>query len=125
MARGYQMFDWTEERIKRITELWLDGWTSTAIAQKLHVSRRAVSGRLNRLGRSSRMALAPRRYLRCLLMASTGEGLAGPRRSAYDAGGLDGSSQARFSRRADPERDEAVTTRAPSGEKTALQTRAS
>ena len=58
------MFDWTEERIKMITELWLDGWTSTAIAQKLHVSRRAVSGRLNRLGRSSRMALAPRRYLR-------------------------------------------------------------
>ena len=43
------MFDWTEERIKRITELWLDGWTSTAIAQKLHVSRRAVSGKLNRL----------------------------------------------------------------------------
>jgi len=42
MARGYQMFDWTEERIKMITELWLDGWTSTAIAQKLHVSRRAV-----------------------------------------------------------------------------------
>ena len=50
MARGYQMFDWTEERIKMITELWLDGWTSTAIAQKLHVSRRAVSGKLNRLG---------------------------------------------------------------------------
>ena len=44
------MFDWTEERIKMITELWLDGWTSTAIAQKLHVSRRAVSGKLNRLG---------------------------------------------------------------------------
>ena len=50
MARGYQMFDWTEERIKMITELWLDGCTGRAIAEKLGVTHRAVNGKLNRLG---------------------------------------------------------------------------
>ena len=44
-----------------------------------------------------------------LLMASTGEGLAGPRRSAYDAGGLDGSSEARLCSGADVERDQGLT----------------
>ena len=85
MARGYQMFDWTEERIKMITELWLDGWTSTAIAQKLHVSRRAVRQAKQAGPFLAHGARAAQIFALLLLMASTGEGLAGPRRSAYSS----------------------------------------
>jgi hypothetical protein len=28
MTRGYQMFEWTEERMILIEKLWLDGWTA-------------------------------------------------------------------------------------------------
>jgi GcrA cell cycle regulator len=48
--RGYQRFDWTQERIEMLRKLWLDGWTITAIAQKLRAPRTSVSGKLNRLG---------------------------------------------------------------------------
>jgi len=33
-----------------LSKLWLDGWTITAIAQKLRAPRTSVSGKLNRLG---------------------------------------------------------------------------
>ena len=33
-----------------LSKLWLDGWTISAIAQKLRAPRTSVSGKLNRLG---------------------------------------------------------------------------
>jgi len=44
------MSEWTEERIELLKSLWLEGATSTVIAQKLQISRSAALGKIRRLG---------------------------------------------------------------------------
>lgn len=39
---------WTEERVKRATELWKKGWSSSQIGDDIGVSRCAVAGFANR-----------------------------------------------------------------------------
>jgi GcrA cell cycle regulator len=47
---------WTEERVERLTSLWLDGRSASQIAAELGdgVSRNAVIGKVHRLGLSGR-----------------------------------------------------------------------
>lgn len=44
------MSEWTDDRIEQLKTLWLEGATSTTIAQKMHISRSAALGKIRRLG---------------------------------------------------------------------------
>ncbi len=44
------MSDWTDDRIELLKTLWLEGATSTVIAQKMQISRSAALGKIRRLG---------------------------------------------------------------------------
>ena len=44
------MSEWTDERIELLKSLWLEGATSTVIAQRLQISRSAALGKIRRLG---------------------------------------------------------------------------
>ena len=41
---------WTEERLERLKELWLEGRTITQIGHEIGVTRNAVVGKVHRLG---------------------------------------------------------------------------
>lgn len=48
---------WTDERVERLTKLWLDGLSASQIAKQLRgVTRNAVIGKVNRLGLEGREA---------------------------------------------------------------------
>lgn len=50
-------FDWTDDRIARLKELWASGMSASAIADAFEVSRNAVLGKIHRLGLSGRVVV--------------------------------------------------------------------
>lgn len=49
------MANWTEERVRQLTELWASGFSAAQIAMRFgDLSRNAVLGKVHRLGLSSR-----------------------------------------------------------------------
>jgi len=56
-----EVMSWTEERVGRLSRLWLEGRSASQIAAELGegVSRNAVIGKVHRLGLSGRAAVPP------------------------------------------------------------------
>lgn len=49
-----QKLTWSEERVRKLRELWISGLNATQIAAELGISRNAVIGKVHRLGLSDR-----------------------------------------------------------------------
>lgn len=77
---------WTPERVKKLTELWLAGWTRAQVAEALGppVTESAVKGKVRRLGLKRDGGTAGKRHT-----GAQTPRRASPARSAQSAAGLD------------------------------------